>query len=237
MKKKIIPFILGCAMLATTSLPVAKAAEVDTDANQFTQYNNTDSNMEITTSIYSTTGTQENTRNGLTGYGSKDYIKVDPTNGNNIPDGDPGSENDPGRTTNLWTAVPTFTLTVPAATVLPLGATAWNIGNVRINGSGFLKPDKVKVEVKTNKFTNRIEGKSGSIPFGVSQQKGGTKISAEDQTDEPVIPIYFYQDGGDTLPSAFPYRYETYTTADYDGNKISKINETKPVWVKVKEIV
>lgn len=290
MKKKLLPYILGCAMVAV--LPFAAHAEtsyhVGTDIdngtpvaagekttaeyatyltnatgpdghNEFAEYNDTSTTntraQTFGTPTQGTTGdvtwtasTLGNTRNTTatmqSAYGVTNMNEQQDYRKDSIADEDPTTitedlsannfniqDNDTPGTTDLETAVPEFNMTIPAKTVLPLGATRWRLGNVEINGKYFVRPDKVDVVVTHDDFKHpdydedgtTADKQSHSIAFTVAdKQYVDTSIESADK--------YFFQDGTTTKQSAFPYAYTTYTSANYEAGLVSEINETHQVW-------
>lgn len=257
--KKLIPFIMGCAMLAAVSSP-AHAEINGQDENEFTQYNT--SSMGTTGKIFTTdeatitngigNGTVDLT-DSITSredttikYGTKGYTKGNTNSGEETENVDPDS------ITNLWTTISSYTLNVPAKTVIPLGASKWNIGQVEIvNGKAFLNPDKVKVDIKSTPLylngttQTGADAASKTINYDIRLNAGdaidgivsdsslidNTK-STEEQKLAPTVKkhIYFYYKG--TRGATFPYTYTDFDTKNiYDNNQISEVNQGQHVWV------
>jgi hypothetical protein len=295
MKKKLLPYILGCSMMA--AMPLMASAETThhsgtdiiggtstaagdlTDAahtaltgdghNEFTEYNDPSTtntraktfgtpgisggNVDWSTNpsslgnTRSTTDTiQDEYEVGLNNE-QKDYRTNNPltTLAQDLTNGTTSfteaNTNDTAGTTDLETAIPEYDMTIPAKTVLPIGATHWRLGNVKIAGKYFVRPDKVDVIVTHDDFKHSTYDEGGSavdkaartIEFTVSDK--ALTDAALDNTKHR----YFFQDGKhtganhdtDTMQSAFPYAYTGYSSDRYKDGYVSEINETHQVWL------
>jgi len=275
MKKKLLPFILGCAMVA--SMPIAAHAEglsdhttvnyanetptsgatpggvaADEGKNGFTEYNDTENThntlARVFTNSTSTGSGLGNTRNSAStmqesyavgrqnekqGYRASSHTLAEDIADDNTAFAD--TTNDALGVTDLETSVPEFDMKIPASTVLPIGATAWRIGNVEIHGRYFVRPDKVKVVTTHEAFHhsdwaehhgewNSNQQTAHSIDFTVTDSKSGSSIEGADK--------FYFQDGGENQPTTFPYAYTSYTSTNYQNGLVSEINETHQVWVK-----
>lgn len=270
MKKKLLPFILGCAMVAAMPLiahadpevPSVPAGALDSK-NGFANFESTGTlggtaNRDLEGTIFTdstTTGSSlGNTRSGqsdMTGYAAT----YNNEKGANFTEADPNTNNDgfsdttPSPRTDLETFVPGFTMTIPSKTMLPLGATKWNIGLLEINGENFVNPDKVGVIVIKDDFV-----KSGITPASATtNQKIIFDVKASDSgspdididstsivstynsvdgftTDNDKI-LRFYKNG--VRGTNFPYTYDmTGSDTDYDAGETVPIHEGRHIWVE-----
>jgi len=266
MKKKLLPFILGCAMVATMPLAAHATTNVeyaneistgttpqsgDESLNGFTEYNDVTSTENTVDKVFGSganaLGNTRNTPSAMqTGYpitlqneqqdyrdGSQIRSLVGDIDDTNTDFAD--QTNDTAGITDLETSVPEFDMKIPASTVLPIGATAWRIGNVEIHGRYFVRPDKVKVVTTHEAFHhsdwaehhgewNSNQQTAHSIDFTVTDSKSGSSIEGADK--------FYFQDGGENQPTTFPYAYTSYTSTNYQNGLVSEINETHQVWVK-----
>lgn len=277
MKKKLLPFILSCAMVAAMplaahadpELPTVPQGTVDSTngfANIASQGDlNTDGSPEaLKTTIFdgstaqdgNTFGNKRNAQSNMTGYAAT-YNNEKGSRVDSQADTDPNTKNDgfsdtdgsgapaPSPRTDLETAIPGFTMTIPMKTLLPFGATAWNIGLLEISGENFLNPDKVGVIITkedlvktglTDPATNNQK-----IVFDVKASASGNPAMVDSSvvsgydatkgfltTDAKILK--FYQNG--TRGPLFPYTYNM-TDADinYNAGKIVPINEGKHIWL------
>jgi hypothetical protein len=259
--------ISGTSTSAGDLTDAAHTALTGDGHNEFTEYNNPSTtntvaktfgtNSTSTGSVVWTAGALGNTRN-TTAQTQTDYPvglnneKQDYRTNN--PDTDLAEDltngttsfteentNDTAGTTDLETAIPEYDMTIPAKTVLPIGATHWRLGNVKIAGKYFVRPDKVDVIVTHDPFKHSTydEGASATdkaartIEFTVSDK--ALTDAALDNTKHR----YFFQDGKhtgashdtDTMQSAFPYAYTGYSSDRYQDGYVSEINETHQVWL------
>jgi len=300
MKKKLLPYILGCSMMAL--LPLAANADtyyhVGTDItngtdmdvpdstnepdlgdghNEFTEYND-GSTTNTLAKTFGTPKIADNTVNWLDNNDNPTSVLGNTRNttamtqqqypvelNNEKQDyrkNHPGSENqgttlaedlvtyksdfteentnDVAGTTDLETAIPEYDMTIPAKTVLPIGATKWRLGNVKIDGNYFVRPDKVKLQISKTNFHG--PGYDGSKAGGEQNQDNLDKVIAFDVTDgvnnTSVVGAenckYFFQTGtNDNDLATFPHAYKVYTSNNYEDGKVSTIKETHQVWLIV----
>lgn len=147
--------------------------------------------------------------------------------------------NSPANTgvTDLETAIPTYNMNIPAKTVLPIGATHWRLGNVKIEGQYFVRPDKVDVLVSHNDFKHSDYDAHQSE--WTDTQKAAHKIlftvSDKALTDAALDGTkhrYFFQKGTDDADlNTFPHAYTAYASTDYRNGKVTDIKETHQVWL------
>jgi len=150
--------------------------------------------------------------------------------------------------TDLETAIPEFNMTIPAKTVLPIGATAWKLGQVEMNGHYFVNPDKIGLIISKKDFVRQSGESDVSNPdqqrdiinYGIydAASSGNDlvttlingKIPDRTQRGTAAAKIWEFHRNG-TKSNTFPYAYSNYSSTDYDGGKIADINEAKDLWL------
>ncbi len=260
MKKKLLPFILGCAMVAAMPLaahadpevPDVPAGAVDS-LNGFANFEATgtlndtpDQELNAVTFEDSTTGTGStvgNTRQAQSTTSAAYGATYNNEKGANFTEADPNTNNDgfsdttPSPRTDLETAIPGFTMTIPANTVLPFGATNWNIGLLEIDATDFMNPDKVGVILTKEDFTKANTANPSTnqtITFDIATSKGGTSVASTFNSNDEIVTtdakiLKFYQTG--TRGTNFPYTYTGLSHSDYDAGNVVDIHEGKHIWL------
>lgn len=154
-----------------------------------------------------------------------------------------GEDGENTATTDLETVIPVFDMTIPAKTVLPIGATTWKLGQVEMNGKYFVNPDRIGLIITKTDFVRmgaaspttadtiiydiKSAASSGTSYVTVLDEDGN--IPARDDATNNLAILDFHQNG--TKSDAFPWTYSSYTTDDYDAGKVVEINEAKDLWL------
>ena len=125
--------------------------------------------------------------------------------------------------TELVTAIPEYTLTIPRDTSIKRGARIANIGHAKVTGNYFIKPYGVEVSLTKVDFTNTTDS-TEQIAFAVedtSASSGNHAYVTADGTTRNKCRYY------KTIVSGAE------STATYDTGDIADINQSRDVVLKI----
>lgn len=125
--------------------------------------------------------------------------------------------------TELVTAIPAYTLTIPRDTSIKRGARIATIGHAKVTGNYFIKPYGVEVSLTKVDFTHTTDS-SKKIAFAV-----------EDTSESSGNHAYVTADGATRNKCRY---YKTIvsgaeSTATYDTGDIADINQSRDVVLKI----
>lgn len=122
--------------------------------------------------------------------------------------------------TELVTAIPEYTLTIPRDTSIKRGARIATIGHAKVTGNYFIKPYGVEVSLTKVDFTHTTQS-SNTIAFAV-----------EDTSADSGNHAYVTADGT-TRNKCRYYKDTGESTTVYDRGDIAEINQSRDVVLKI----